>query len=114
MNRRDLLRTVPALAAGSRLAPLALAAQTAGKKARLRSAICAYSYREALKAKTMSYDDLVGAAVNNNIDGLDLTVYWFPNKSNDFLLPLKRLAYKAGVEIYSISIRTEMTQPTKE
>lgn len=109
MNRRDLLKSLPALAAGS-----ALPAPAAAAKGRLRSAICAYSFRDALKAKTMTYDDLVRMAVDYDIDGLDLTVYWFPDTSDGFLLPLKRLAYKSGVEIYSLSVRTEMTQPTPE
>ena len=109
MNRRDFLITVPALAA----LPAASAPAIDGK-ARMRSAICAYSFRDALKAKTMTYDDLVRLAVGLNVDGLDLTVYWFPDTSDAFLLPLRRLAYKSAVEIYSISIRSDMCQPTEE
>jgi hypothetical protein len=45
------------------------------------------------------------------VDGLDLTVYWFPNTSDSFLLPLRRLAYKNAVEIYSISVRSDMCKP---
>ncbi len=110
MNRRDLLKTLPAMAAAN----LAPAQPGAGGRARLRSAICAYSYRDALKAKTMKYDDLVRTAVDLGIDGLDLTVYWFPDTSDEFLLPLKRLAYKNAVEIYSISVSTDMCQATPE
>jgi L-ribulose-5-phosphate 3-epimerase len=62
----------------------------------------------------MSYADLVRLAVDLGTDGLDLTVYWFPNTSPEFLLPLRRLAYKSAVEIYSISISTNMCQPTPE
>jgi sugar phosphate isomerase/epimerase len=113
MNRRELLKTMPALAAALQ-APARAAAAPAGDKARLRSAICAYSFRDALKKQTMNYDDLVRLAVDLNVDGLDLTVYWFPNTSNEFLLPLRRLAYRSAVELYSISIRSEMTQPTAE
>jgi sugar phosphate isomerase/epimerase len=76
----------------------------------LRPAICAYSFREELKSGAMKYEDLVHMAVELAIDGLDLTTYWFPNTSDSFLLPLRRLAYRNAVEIYSISIRTEMTQ----
>ncbi len=104
MNRRDLLKAVPALAA----APAAVA----NTKGRLKSAICAYSFRDPLGKKTMTYDDLVRLADELGVDGLDLTVYWFPDTSDSFLLPLKRLAYKSGVEIYSISVRTNMCQPT--
>lgn len=87
---------------------------SAAGKSRLRSAICAYSFRDPLAAKTMTYGDIVHLAVDLGVDGLDLTVYWFPNQSDSFLLPLRRLAYKSGVEIYSISIRTNMCQPTPE
>jgi sugar phosphate isomerase/epimerase len=80
----------------------------------LRTALCAYSFREALKSQKMTYQDLVRLAVETGIDGLDLTVYWFPSTGDDFLLPLKRLAFRSAVEIYSISVRTEMTQATPE
>ena len=106
MNRRDLLKAMPALAA--------VPAARANGKGRLKSAICAYSFRDQLAKKTMTYDDLVRMAVDLDVDGLDLTVYWFPDTSDAFLLPLKRLAYKSGVEIYSISVRTNMCQPTAE
>ena len=109
MNRRDLLKTLPAWAA----APLA-PAQAPARKARLRSALCAYSYRTALQDKAMTYHDLVRVAADTGVDGLDMTVYWFPSTSDDFLLPLKRLAFRSAVEIYSIAVRTEMTQSTRE
>jgi sugar phosphate isomerase/epimerase len=104
MNRRDLMKMFPA----------ACFAAGVEKKARLRTAICAYSFREALGKKTMTYDDLVRLAVETETDGLDLTVYWFPSTNNDFLIPLRGLAYKHGVELYSISVRTEMCRATPE
>jgi L-ribulose-5-phosphate 3-epimerase len=111
MNRRDLLKTLPAVAVAGRLAPAARAAS--GTRARLRSAICAYSYRNELGKKTMTYEDLVRVAVDHNIDGLDLTVYWL-DTSDQYLLKLKRLAYMNSVDLYSISVRSEMTQSTAE
>lgn len=96
MTRRTLIQCAAA--------PLLAAARTA----RLRSALCAYSYRDELKAKTMTYSDLVNVAAENGVDGLDLTVYWFPNTSDGFLIPLRSLAYRNAIEIYSLSIRTEM------
>ncbi len=105
MNRRMLMKVVGGTG---------LAAALQAKKARLRTAICAYSFRDALAKKTMSYDDLVHLAVETDVDGLDLTVYWFPSTSDEFLVPLRGLAYRNGVEIYSISVRTNMCQPTQE
>jgi sugar phosphate isomerase/epimerase len=112
MNRRRFVTTLPALAGAARFSPPARAA--APGRPRLRSAICCYSYRTELARKTMTYDDVVRVAVENGIDALDMTVYWFPNTSDEFLLPLKRLAYRNAVPIYGISVRTEMTKPTPE
>ena len=108
LNRRGFLAGTAAAACG------ALAAPAPASGARFRTAICAYSFRDALKAKTISYDDLVRLAVETGVDGLDLTVYWFPTTSNEFLLPLRRLAYRMGVDIYSIAIRSDMCQAKAE
>ncbi len=110
MRRRDLIYTLPTLAA----APALGAGAKGAAKARLRTAICAYSFRSQLKNGSMTYDDLVHMAVDLGLDGLDLTVYWFPNTTNKFLMPLRNLAIRNGVPIYSISVRTDMCQPTAE
>lgn len=108
-SRRHLLATPLAAATA-----LSAATETSTGKGRLKSAICAYSYRNELSKKTMSYEDLVRMASDWGVEGLDLTVYWFPSVEDSFLLPLKRLAYRSGVEIYSISVRTNMVQPTAD
>jgi len=113
MDRRELLLSLPAAAAVlSTYSKPALAA--AATKARLKPAVCAYSYREALKAKTMTYEDLLRLTADMGADGVDMTVYWFPDTSDQFLNSLRRTAYKANVSIYSIAVRTVMTQPTPE
>jgi sugar phosphate isomerase/epimerase len=99
MNRRAFL----ALAS-------AIPALPAFAKPRLRTAICAYSFRKEFVAKTLTYEDLVRKCVDWGVDGLDLTVYWFPSSGPEFTLPLRRLAYKSGVELYSISVRSELTR----
>lgn len=62
----------------------------------------------------MTYEDLVHLAVELDTDGLDLTVYWFPSTQDSFLLPLRRLAYRNAVEIYSISVRSDLCKPPGE
>ena len=110
MNRRSFLMTgaVGALPLAAAPPPPAVG------RSRLRTAICAYSFREALGKKQMTYDDMVRWAVDTRVDGLDLTVYWFPSTEDSFLLPLRALAYRNGVEIYSISVRSDMCRPTSE
>jgi sugar phosphate isomerase/epimerase len=111
VNRRTLLQSLPLLGLSVPLAANNRTQDMFGPKARLKPAICAYSYRKELQSKTLSYTDLVRIAVDNDIDGLDLTVYWFPNTEESFLMPLRRMAYINGVEIYSISVRTNLCQP---
>lgn len=96
------------------LSTLAAGAVFAQQSSRLRTGLNAYSFRRELQAKTMTYDDIVRRAVDWDVDGLDLTVYWFPSSSPEFTLPLRRLAYVHGVEIYSISVRSELTKAGAE
>lgn len=106
MNRRSFLASslVPAFALPS-------AAQDALKaRPRLRTGLNCYSFRKELAAKTMTYDDVIRRAVEWDIDGVDMTVYWMPSTGPEFTLPLRRLAYTMGVEIYSISVRSELTK----
>ncbi|MBI4877550.1 MAG: sugar phosphate isomerase/epimerase [Acidobacteria bacterium] len=112
MNRRDFFASTAVTGLGLNLG--AAEPKPIEKKARLRTAICAYSFRKELAAKQMTYQDLVRLAVELDVDGLDLTVYWFPENLDGFLMPLKRLAFRNAVEICSISIRTNCCQPTPE
>jgi len=107
MTRREILALAPAAAAVS-----AGASAPEATKPLLRSAICAYSYREQLAKKQMTYEDVVRMCVETGADGLDCTVYWMPaDPPDDFLFSLKRFAYRHGVSIYSIAIRTDMCRP---
>lgn len=117
MHRRNFLVTTASALSLASQAPSATpppVPPAASRPARLRSAICAYSFRDALAKKQMTYDDVVRWAVDTRVDGLDLTVYWFPSTADSFLLPLRALAYRNGVEIYSISVRSDMCRPTAE
>ena len=89
MNRRDCFRTLTAAA-------MALPGATAASdsKGRFRSAICAYSFRDQLKAGSMTYADLIRMAADLGADGVDLTAYWLKDTSDQTLFPLKKLAYK--------------------
>lgn len=109
MNRRDCFRTLTAAA-------MALPGATVAgdSKGRFRSAICAYSFRDQLKAGSMTYADLIRMAADLGADGVDLTAYWLPDTSDQTLFPLKKLAYKSAVSIYTIGIGAGIAQPTPE
>ena len=110
MKRRELLKLVPAAACGGfGSAADGAAPKSMGGPARIKSALCAYSYRKELASGAMSYEDLVDVAVENDIDGLDLTVYWLPKTGLDeYLISLRRKAYVSAVEIPAIAIRSDL------
>lgn len=109
MNRRQLLATLAAAPAAAQLG----SAQT-GPQYRLRSGLVAYTYRKELAAKTMTYEDVIQRIADWGIDGLDCTVYWFPDQSNEYLAKLRRAAFKSGVPIYNAGVRVQLCQPTPE
>ncbi len=108
MKRRDLLKTLPALAAA--------APQRGQSAARccLRTGLVAYSFRKQLEARTMTYEALIRYVSELGLEGLDTTVYGFPDTSDQFLASLRRCAYKNAVQLYSIAVRARLCQPTPE
>ena len=113
MNRRSFF-TMTAAALAAAAAPGGASAQTAPSKARFRTGLVAYSYRQALQSKAMKYEDLINVAVDTGTDGIDMTVYWLPSTEADYLRSLRHLAYKNRVEIYSIGTRVQLAQPTPD
>jgi L-ribulose-5-phosphate 3-epimerase len=111
MDRRTFLTTAGTAVVAAAV-PDARTRQAPREKARFRTGLVAYSYREALQAKRMTYEDLIRIAVETGTDGIDMTVYWLPATTDDYLLPLRRLAYRNRVEIYSIGTRVRLAQPT--
>jgi sugar phosphate isomerase/epimerase len=118
MNRRTFLATTGAAVAAGLPARARQATGTGTgaptTKARFRTGLVAYSYRQALQSKAMTYQDLIRIAVDTGTDGIDMTVYWLPGTTDDVLLPLRREAYRNRVEIYSVGTRVRLAQPTAE
>lgn len=108
MNRRQLLTALAAAPAAAQLD-----AQPSNKF-RFRSGLVAYSYRKQLEAKSLSYEDLIRRIADWGLDGLDCTVYWFPDNSPEFLASLRKTAFKNGVQIYNAGVRVQLSQPTPE
>src|SRR5205823_12951747 len=103
MNRRELFKTLPALAAATQLRG------QSESKSHLRAGLVAYSFRKEFEAKTMTYEALIRKVSEWGLDGLDTTVYWFPDTSDQFLASLRRTAYKNGVSLYSVSVRARLS-----
>lgn len=106
MDRRQYLNTMAALV----VAQSSLVADTE-RNGRFLPAICAYSFRKQLKDGSFTYADLIRMGAETQSNGVDLTTYWLPRTTDETILPLKKLAYKFGIWIYSIGTRVKMVQP---
>jgi L-ribulose-5-phosphate 3-epimerase len=113
MNRRDLIQHCSLAVAAALVSPRARAQAKA--KPRLRTALNAYSFRDGLANGTIKYDDVIRLAADLGLDGVDLTFYWMPpDASNDYFLNLRRVAYRSGINAYSIAVRAQMCRATPE
>ncbi len=108
MNRRQLLKATAALSAAPQLH-----GQTEAK-GHLRAGLVAYSYRKQFAAGTMNYEGLIRQVSDWGLDGIDTTVYWFPDTSDQYLASLRRAAYKNAISLYSIAVRVRLCQPTPQ
>jgi sugar phosphate isomerase/epimerase len=108
MRRRDLLKSLPVLLPAARLLGGAI------PESHIRAGLVAYSFRKQLEAHTLTYEELIRRVSEWGLDGMDTTVYWFPDTSDQFLASLRRTAYKNGVALYSIAVRVRLCQPTPE
>jgi sugar phosphate isomerase/epimerase len=110
MTRRQLIAGLAALPVVS---PVRV--QAADKSGgHLKAGLVAYSYRTELAAKTLTYEDVIRMASDWGLDGVDVTVYWFPDTSEKYLAGLRRTAQRCGVQLYNAGVRVQLSQPTQE
>ncbi len=93
MNRRQMMKAFPALAA-SAVASRATIAQAhqivspqtpatpPSYKGRLRPGVVALSYRPQLESKEMTYEDIVRVIADLGLEGMEMTGYWLPPMLN--------------------------------
>ncbi|MFN0103866.1 MAG: sugar phosphate isomerase/epimerase family protein [Bryobacteraceae bacterium] len=108
MNRRRWL-------AGSFITP-AFAAATGGEVkrhagTRIKIGLNAYSFNKPLMAGKMTVHDVVDYCAKHQIDGVDMTGYYFPGYPNvpkdELIYSLKRHAFLNGVTITGTGVRND-------
>jgi len=77
----------------------------------MRLSCCAYSYRDALKAGTLSMEEFVRTAREMGCDGVELTSYYFPSTDRAYLNSLKRHVHREGLSVSGTAIGTDFAQP---
>ncbi len=113
IERRTFLKTasIAAVAVSSGLGAESALAMPATQRPRFLSGCCAYSYLTYLKSGKMSMEDFILKGVELGLDGVDMTTYWFKSTEPDYLVGLRRFAYRNGMPFSGAAIRTDMCQP---
>ncbi len=106
MNRRHLLA---GLAAAS---PLFASREVMRQKGtRIKIGLNAYSFNKPLMAGTMKISDVIEYCAQQQIDGVDLTGYYFPGyphvPSDEYIYAVKRSAFLNGVTITGTGVRND-------
>jgi sugar phosphate isomerase/epimerase len=111
VTRRQFLQST--LVAGSGLAlasPLgAIEPIRRTGKPHLRLSIAAYSFRQYLNLKAkpqppMTLDDLIDFAAAQDLDAVELTAYYFPRTTTEYLASLKGHASRLGLDISGTAV----------
>jgi sugar phosphate isomerase/epimerase len=80
---------------------------------RLFPGCCAYSYLKYFKSGAMTMEAFIDKAVELQSHSVDITTYWLKSTDPDYLISLRHLAFKSGMPLSGIAIRTEMCQATR-
>ncbi|HEY3937828.1 MAG TPA: sugar phosphate isomerase/epimerase family protein [Bryobacteraceae bacterium] len=109
LDRRKFLLSSASLAAGAHLASAATETSNA-KMPRLFSGCCAYSYRKYLQHGPMTMEEFIEKAVTLQVDGVDMTGYYFKSTDPAYLASLRHLAYRKGVAFSGAACGVSMVQ----
>ncbi len=122
-TRRRFLHTTLAAGTGLTLCPRSAPAiepfQRIGKS-HLRLSIAAYSYRQYLGLNIkprppMTLDDFIDQAARMNLDAVELTQYYFPQTTPEYLARLKGHCTRLGLDVSGTAVGNDFchTDPAK-
>ena len=71
----------------------------------------AYSFRQYLTSGEMSLEGFLEKAVEMDVDGVELTAYYFPSTDDAYLHTLKRQCYLLGLQVSAAAVGNRFTDP---
>ncbi|MBY0524564.1 MAG: sugar phosphate isomerase/epimerase [Gemmataceae bacterium] len=117
-TRRQFLHTALAASAGAVLAAPGSAIEPIQRngKTYVRLSIAAYSYRKYLDLKIkpkppMTLDDFIDVAAGMDLPAVELTAYYFPETSPEYLSRLKGKCTRLGLDISGTAVGNSFTSP---
>jgi sugar phosphate isomerase/epimerase len=125
VDRRTFFKSAAAAGTGLALAGSLLASSAPAappikrnNKPHMKLSLAAYSYRKHLaeeKPPTMTLDDFIRLCADLNLDGTELTSYYFPKDFNeDYLIHIKQLTFRLGLDISGTAIANDFCLPPGE
>jgi sugar phosphate isomerase/epimerase len=112
IDRREFLQTAGAAAAGLTANPQAPGAKS-DKESRLLVGCCAYSYNKYLRSGQMTMEDFIRKAVELQLDGVDMTVYYLKSTEPSYLTSLRHLAFTNAIPFSGAACGASMVQADK-
>ncbi len=76
----------------------------------MRLACCAYSYRDLLNNCEMTMEQFLDACAEMDLDGVELTSYYFPQTDRAYLNHLKRECARRGLHVSAGAVGTNFCQ----
>jgi sugar phosphate isomerase/epimerase len=83
-------------------------------KSFFKFSLAAYSYRDLLNAKPpkLSLDDFIADCAKMQLDGTELTSYYFPEKPTaEYLRHLKQLCFRLGLDVSGTAVGNDFCHP---
>jgi len=75
----------------------------------MRVGCCAYSYRKYLTKDEMTLIDFLDKAVEMELDGVELTSYYFKSTDDEYLYKIKRECYLRGLDVSATAVGNRFT-----
>ncbi len=87
-------------------------------KSHMKLSLAAYSFRKYLKEEkppTMTLDDFIRLCADLDLDGTELTSYYFPENFDEaYLMHVKQLTFRLGLDISGTAIANDFCLPPGE
>src|SRR5579871_4810597 len=77
----------------------------------MRLSCCAYSYRQALQSGQITLFDFLRVCRDLEMDGVELTAYYFPTTARDFLESVRQEAQSLGLTVSGTAVGSDFAQP---
>lgn len=122
LSRRSFVSASAALTAGAALAAAPTALRAIEPIARngqpkFKFSLAAYSYRDLLggMAPKLTMNDFVSDCAKFNLDGTELTSYYFPkNVTHDYLRSLAQQCFRLGLDVSGTAVGNDFGHPPGE